>query len=63
MDRDVSFDEAIAFADGASAAAGHQVTDPELREIIRRSYEGEITSDQAVELMKERVVAMRDERA
>ncbi|MDO5676336.1 MAG: antitoxin VbhA family protein [Propionibacteriaceae bacterium] len=58
MGSEVSYEEASAFADGVLGAAGHQVSDPELREISRRSFEGEISSEEAVALMLARVQAM-----
>lgn len=41
----------LAAADGVLGAAGHEVTDPEIREIVRRNIRGEITSDEAERLM------------
>ncbi|MCI4659731.1 hypothetical protein [Cryobacterium zhongshanensis] len=41
----------IAVADGAQGAAGHRVTDPAAREIIRRQAAGEITGDEARALL------------
>lgn len=38
----------IEFADAALAVAGHQVTDPTLRELTRRVAAGEITSEDAI---------------
>lgn len=40
----------IAFADAALAVAGHQVTDPKLRELTRRVAAEELTGDEAVRL-------------
>jgi hypothetical protein len=42
----------IAFVDGALGAAGHQVTDPETRELLRRQAAGEITGDEARALLR-----------
>lgn len=38
----------MSFADGALGAAGHEVTDPELRELRRRAIRGEMTTDEAI---------------
>lgn len=42
----VSTDDAMAFADGALGAAGHQVTDPYINELRRQRLEGEISMDE-----------------
>ena len=39
--------EQLARADGTLGAAGHYVSDPESREIMRQQVAGEITGDQA----------------
>lgn len=40
-------DELMAHLDGAMGAAGHKVTNPAAREIIRQQAAGEITADEA----------------
>lgn len=40
---------ALAFADAALGAAGHSVSDPVLRGILRRIADREITSEQGAE--------------
>lgn len=42
----------MAFADAALGAAGHEVSDPELRAISRRVAAGEITGDEAAALVR-----------
>ncbi|MYM20459.1 hypothetical protein GSY69_10910 [Brevibacterium sp. 5221] len=42
----VSTEEAMAFADGALGAAGHQVTDPYINQLRRQRLEGEISMDE-----------------
>lgn len=42
----VSTEQAMAFADGALGAAGHQVTDPYINDLIRQRLEGEISMDE-----------------
>lgn len=41
----------LAAADGVLGAAGHEVTDPEIREIVRRKIRGEIAGDEAERLI------------
>ncbi len=38
----------MGFADAALGAAGHEVTDPELRELRRRAIRGEMTTEAAI---------------
>ena len=38
----------IAFADAALGAAGHEVTDPQTRELARQVAAGKLTGDEAV---------------
>jgi len=38
----------LSFADAALGAAGHEVTDPELRELRRRAIRGDMTTDDAI---------------
>lgn len=40
--------ERIAFADAALGAAGHEVTDPSLRELSRQVAAGALTADEAI---------------
>lgn len=40
----------MSFADAALGAAGHEVTDPALRELRRRSIRGDITTDETIAL-------------
>ncbi|WP_103064048.1 hypothetical protein [Actinomyces qiguomingii] len=40
--------ERIAFADAALALAGHEVTDPFVRDLVIRVARGEMTGDEAV---------------
>ncbi|WP_157078893.1 antitoxin VbhA family protein [Herbiconiux solani] len=42
----------MAFGDAALGAAGHEVSDPELRAISRRVAAGEITGDEAAALVR-----------
>jgi hypothetical protein len=44
----VEVEQRLAFADAALALAGHEVTDPELRELRRRAIRGEMTTDAAI---------------
>ncbi len=46
----------IAFAKAASALAGHQVTDPELNDLITRQARGELSGDQARELGRKHIL-------
>jgi len=41
-------ERSMAFADAALGAAGHAVTDPELRELRRRAIRKEITPEDAI---------------
>lgn len=41
-------DELMDFADGALGAAGHEVTDPTMRELLERVARREITAEEAV---------------
>lgn len=38
----------MSFADGALGAAGHEVTDPELRELLRQVAAGTLTAEEAI---------------
>lgn len=38
----------LGFADAALGAAGHEVTDPELRRLSRRVAAGELTAEEAI---------------
>lgn len=38
----------MSFADGALGAAGHEVTDPELRELLRQVAAGALTAEEAI---------------
>ncbi|TFC01466.1 hypothetical protein E3O42_10125 [Cryobacterium adonitolivorans] len=38
----------MSFSDAALGAAGHEVTDPELRELRRRAIRGDITAEAAI---------------
>lgn len=49
----------MSFADAALGAAGHQVTDPELRAISRRLAAEEISGDEAAALVKEHLLGAR----
>lgn len=40
-------DERLAFADAALALAGHEITDPTLRDIVERAARRELTGDEA----------------
>ena len=48
-------DDAMAKADGVIGAAGHVVSDPRARQIIRLSIAGEITDEEA----DRRLIALR----
>lgn len=43
-------DERLAAVDGVNGAAGHELEDPYLRELLRKRIAGEITSEQYREL-------------
>jgi hypothetical protein len=49
----------MSFADAALGAAGHEVTDPELRAISRRVAAGDITGDEAAVLVKAHLLGTR----
>ncbi|MFV0428254.1 MAG: hypothetical protein ACK5KO_02320 [Arachnia sp.] len=46
----------LAFADAALGAAGHEVTDPYLRELLQRHARGEISGDEARELSRKHII-------
>lgn len=46
--------DAIAFADGALGAAGHEVTDPFARSLMERVARGEVSGDEAVAQLDQR---------
>ena len=48
--------EAIDFADAALALAGHEITDPTARDHMEAIATGEMTADEAVALLRERVL-------
>ncbi len=45
---DAEVERRLAFADAALAVAGHEVTDPVLRDILERAARHEITGDEAI---------------
>lgn len=45
---DAEVERRMTFADGALGAAGHEVTDPVLRDLSRRVIRGEITAEEAI---------------
>ncbi|WP_029067971.1 hypothetical protein [Jonesia quinghaiensis] len=45
----------LAFAEAALGAAGHEVTDPYLRELLAQHARGEISGDQARELGRKHI--------
>jgi hypothetical protein len=47
----------LSFADGALGAAGHEVTDPYLRELAERQVRGELTGEEARALGVKHVLA------
>lgn len=47
----------MAIIDGVNGVAGHQLSDPVLREIVRRQLAGEITGDEARELGRQHLEA------
>lgn len=51
----VSPEDKIAFADAALALAGHEVTDPVLRDLLERVARDEISGDEARALMRKHV--------
>ncbi len=48
--------ERLAFADAALGAAGHEVTDPYLREIGERFARGELTIEEAGKLSDQHIL-------
>jgi hypothetical protein len=46
----------LAFAEAALGAAGHQVTDPYLRDLLAQYARGEISGDEARELSRRYVL-------
>lgn len=48
--------ERLAFAEAALGAAGHEVTDPFLLEVLDRHAHGEITGEEARELSRQHVL-------
>jgi hypothetical protein len=48
-------DTHVAFADAALAVAGHEVTDPAIRALMRQVAEGEISGDEAVAALRRHV--------
>ncbi|HET9656829.1 MAG TPA: hypothetical protein VFP72_15860 [Kineosporiaceae bacterium] len=45
----------LAFAYAASALAGHEITDPVLRDIIERSARHELTEDEAIAAIRHHI--------
>lgn len=45
----------VAFADAALALAGHQVTDPDVRDLMGRVAHDEMTGDQAVAALRRHI--------
>lgn len=45
---EAEIDRRMSFADAALGAAGHQVTDPILRELTQQSIRGELTAEEAI---------------
>lgn len=52
-------DRAMSFADAALGAAGHEVTDPIVRDLARRVAAGEVTGDEAAARVKEQLLGAR----
>jgi hypothetical protein len=48
INSDAETERRLAFADGALGAAGHEVTDPTLRELSRQVAAGTLTADEAI---------------
>lgn len=48
-------DERLTFADAALALAGHEVTDPQLRDILEQAARHELTGDEAVAAIRRHV--------
>ncbi len=48
-------DEHLAFAEAALAVAGHEVTDPALRDIVERAARHELTGDEAIAAIRRHV--------
>lgn len=46
----------LSFAQAALGAAGHEVTDPVLRELLARQARGEISGDEARELSRRHIL-------
>ncbi|MDO4887758.1 MAG: hypothetical protein Q3979_03490 [Actinomycetaceae bacterium] len=46
----------LAFAEAALGAAGHQVTDPYLTDVLAKHARGEISGDQARELSRKYII-------
>ena len=47
--------ESLAFADAALNLAGHQVTDPVLRDLLERAARNEISGDEARDAMRRHI--------
>ncbi|PFG29746.1 hypothetical protein [Paramicrobacterium agarici] len=45
----------LEFADAALALAGHEVTDPQLREIVERTARNELLPDEAIALIRRHI--------
>ena len=48
--------ERLAFAQAALGAAGHEVTDPYLTDVLARHARGEISGDEARELSRAHII-------
>ena len=59
---EVEIDAQIARVDGAMGAAGHVITDPVVRDLLRQQAAGEITGDEARDAMKAHRKAQRASR-
>ena len=46
--------EVIDYADAALALAGHEITDPFSRDLLERRAIGEITTEEALQILRER---------
>lgn len=53
--------QALAVAEAAAALAGHEITHPEDRALIESVAAGDISSRQAADLLKARMVAERSQ--
>lgn len=51
----VEAEDRVAFADAALAVAGHQVTDPAVRDLMGRVARDEMTGDQAVAALRRHI--------